>query len=84
MENLKEETATIVIYENVSRLKKTIKQLLDIMGDRPAVICRELTKFHEETIRGTLSNLLNLLNDRKLKGECVLLIGKDDKNVYFE
>ena len=84
MENLKEETATIVIYENVNRLQKTIKQLLDIMGDRPAVICRELTKLHEETIRGTLSSLLNLLNDRKLKGECVLLIGKDDKNVYFE
>ena len=84
MENLKEETATIVIYENVNRLQRTIKQLLDIMGDRPAVICRELTKIHEETIRGTLSSLLNLLNDRKLKGECVLLIGKDDKNVYFE
>ena len=84
MENLKEETATIVIYENVNRLQRTIKQLLDIMGDRPAVICRELTKLHEETIRGTLSSLLNLLNDRKLKGECVLLIGKDDKNVYFE
>ena len=84
MENLKEETATIVIYENVNRLQRTIKQLLDIMGDRPAVICRELTKLHEEIIRGTLSSLLNLLNDRKLKGECVLLIGKDDKNVYFE
>ena len=84
MENLKEETATIVIYENVNKLQRTIKQLLDIMGDRPAVICRELTKLHEETIRGTLSSLLNLLNDRKLKGECVLLIGKDDKNVYFE
>ena len=84
MENLKEETATIVIYENVNRLQRTIKQLLDVMGDRPAVICRELTKMHEETIRGTLSSLLNLLNDRKLKGECVLLIGKDDKNVYFE
>ena len=84
MENLKQETATIVIYENVNRLQRTIKQLLDIMGDRPAVICRELTKLHEEIIRGTLSSLLNLLNDRKLKGECVLLIGKDDKNVYFE
>ena len=84
MENLKEETATIVIYENTNRLQRTIKQLLDTMGDRPAVICRELTKLHEETIRGTLSSLLNLLNDRKLKGECVLLIGKDDKNVYFE
>ena len=84
MENLKEETATIVIYENINRLQRTIKQLLDTLGDRPAVICRELTKLHEETIRGTLSSLLNLLNDRKLKGECVLLIGKDDKNVYFE
>ena len=84
MENLKEETATIVIYENINRLQRTIKQLLDIMGDRPAVICREMTKMYEETIRGTLSSLFNLLNERKLKGECVLLIGKDDKNVYFE
>ena len=84
MENLKEETATIVIYENINRLKRTIKQLLDMLGDRPAAICRELTKIHEETIRGTLSSLLNLLSERKLKGECVLLIGKDDKNVYFE
>ena len=84
MENLREEAATIVIYDNVNRLQRTIKQLLEIMGDRPAVICRELTKIHEETIRGTLSSLLNLLNERKLKGECVLLIGKDDKNVYFE
>ena len=65
-------------------MQKTIKQLLDILGDRPAVICRELTKIHEETIRGTLSSLLNLINERKLKGESVLLIGKDDKNVYFE
>ena len=84
IENLKQETGTIVIYENINRLQKTIKQLLDILGDRPAVICRELTKIHEETIRGTLSSLLNLLGERKLKGECVLLIGKDDKNVYFE
>ena len=84
MENLKAETGTIVIYENVNRLQKTIKQLLDILGNRPAAICRELTKIHEETIRGTLSSLLNLQSERKLKGECVLLIGKDDKNVYFE
>ena len=84
IENLKAETGTIVIYENINRLQKTIKQLLDILGDRPAVICRELTKIHEETIRGTLSSLLNLQSERKLKGECVLLIGKDDKNVYFE
>ena len=84
MEKLVGENATIIIYENSLRLKRTIKQLLEIIGDRPAVICRELTKLHEETIRGTLSGLLDLLDNKKLKGECVLLIGKDDKNVYFE
>ncbi len=84
IEKLVDENATIIIYENSLRLRKTIKQLLEIIGDRPAVICRELTKLHEETIRGTLSNLLVLLDSKKLKGECVLLIGKDDKNVYFD
>ena len=84
LESLINESGTIIIYENTLRLNRTIKQILEIIGDRPAVICRELTKIHEEKIRGTLSSLLDLLNRKKLKGECVLLIGKDDKNVYFE
>ena len=84
LENFINESGTIIIYENTLRLNRTIKQILDIIGDRPAVICRELTKIHEEKIRGTLSSLLELLSSKKLKGECVLLIGKDDKNVYFE
>ena len=84
MEKLIGENATVIIYENPLRLNRTIKQLLEIIGNRPAVICRELTKLHEETIRGTLSDLLDLLGNKKLKGECVLLVGKDDKNVYFE
>ncbi len=84
LENFINESGTIIIYENTLRLNRTINQILDIIGDRPAVICRELTKIHEEKIRGTLSSLLDLLNRKKLKGECVLLIGKDDKNVYFE
>ena len=84
LENLINESGTIIIYENTLRLNRTIKQILEIIGDRPAVICRELTKIHEEKIRGTLSSLLELLSSKKLKGECVLVIGKDDKNVYFE
>ena len=84
LENLINESGTIIIYENTLRLNRTIRQILEIIGDRPAVICRELTKIHEEKIRGTLSSLLDLLSSKKLKGECVLLIGKDDKNVYFE
>jgi|TARA_B110000263_G_scaffold212926_1_gene196632 16S rRNA (cytidine1402-2'-O)-methyltransferase len=84
IENMNNESATIIIYENILRLRKTIKQILEIMGDRPAVICRELTKMHEHIIRGTLSSLLELLESKTFKGECVLLIGKDDENVYFE
>ena len=84
IENFKNESGTIIIYENTLMLNRTIRQILEIIGDRPAVLCRELTKIHEEKIRGTLSSLLDLLNRKKLKGECVLLIGKDDKNVYFE
>ena len=84
IENISNENATIVIYESKNRLQRTIKQLLDVLGDRPAVICRELTKLHEECIRGTLSSLLSCVVEQTLKGEIVLLIGKNDKNVYFD
>ena len=83
IENIANENATIVIYESKNRLQRTIKQILDVLGDRPAVICRELTKLHEECIRGTLSSLLSRTVKHNLKGEIVLLIGKNDKNVYF-
>ena len=75
---------TVVIYENSNRLKRTVKQLYDILGDRPAVLCRELTKMYEEIVRGTLSSLLHILENKTFKGECVLLVSKDDKNIYFE
>tara|TARA_Y100000741_G_scaffold44311_1_gene30708 strand:+ start:8 stop:706 length:699 start_codon:yes stop_codon:yes gene_type:complete len=84
IENIANENATIIIYESKNRLQRTIKQLLDMLGDRPAVICRELTKLHEQFIRGTLSSLLSRVVGQTLKGEIVLLIGKNDKNVYFD
>ena len=84
IENIANENATIVIYESKNRIQRTIKQLLDILGDRPAVICRELTKLHEQFIRGTLSSLLSSVVEKTLKGEIVLLVGKNDKNVYFD
>ena len=83
IENLINISATIIIYESPYKIKKTISDILDIFGDRPAAICRELTKMHEEIIRGTLKTLLSILDSKKLKGECVLIIGKNDKNVYF-
>ena len=53
------------------------------IGDRPAVICREISKKYEEIFRGTVSELLLQFNSKKTKGEFVIMIAKDDKNVYF-
>ena len=53
------------------------------IGDRPAVICREISKKYEEIFRGTVSELLLQFKSKKAKGEFVIMIAKDDKNVYF-
>ena len=79
----KEVNATLIYFENPKRLKRTLKDLLDVLGDRPAVIARELTKIHEEIKRGTIKNILTELDDKTIRGECVILIGKNNQNVYF-
>jgi len=84
IENFKNIKATIIIYENNNRLKRTVNQLLEVLGDRPAVLCRELTKVYEEIVRGTLSSLKDILENKTFKGECVLLLSKDDQNIYFD
>ena len=84
LENLKDETATIILYESPYRLVKTLTRCEEIFGNRPAVVARELTKLFEEIKRGTLSELISYFSQSKPKGECVILIGKDNENVYFK
>jgi len=81
---LEKESATIIFFENPKRLKRTLSDIFEYIGDRPAVVCRELTKMHEEIIRGTVSDLIAYFSKKEARGECVLLIGKDEENVYFE
>jgi 16S rRNA (cytidine1402-2'-O)-methyltransferase len=81
---LKNESATIIFFENPKRLKRTLNDIFENIGERPAVVCRELTKLHEEIIRGTVSELIAYFSKKEARGECVLLIGKDEDNVYFE
>ncbi len=81
---VKDEQATLIYYESPKRLQRTLKQLLDELGDRPAVVARELTKLYEEVKRGKLSDLLSYYIQKPPKGECVILVGKDDPNVYFK
>ena len=74
LEDLKEETRTIILYEAPHRLVKTLELLLEVLGDRQAALCRELTKIHEETGLSTLSGLLSRFRDEEPRGECVLVI----------
>lgn len=68
--------ATLIFYESPHRIAKTLKHCLELLGDRKAVLVRELTKLHEEFIRGTLLELVEEVKD--LKGEMVLIIEKDE------
>ncbi len=77
------ENATLVFFENPKRIQRTLKDIYEVIGDRPAVLARELTKIHEEIIRGTVSELMTYFSQKPPRGECVLMIGKDDPNVYF-
>ena len=70
--SLKDYKETIVFYESPHRIKKTLKLMLDILGDRNIALCREITKKHEEIIRGTISEIFNIVNE--LKGEMVLIV----------
>jgi 16S rRNA (cytidine1402-2'-O)-methyltransferase len=72
---LASETRTIVLYESPQRITALVAELLPVFGDRRAVLAREMTKRHEEFIRGRLSDILETLNSRTdIKGECTLLI----------
>lgn len=76
MESLKDETRTVILYESPHRILRTLKDLQSILGDRRVVIARELTKLHEEILRGDLSSVLKDLSARpKVKGEIVVVLG---------
>ena len=85
LEELKKETRTIILYEAPHHLLKTIRELLDALGDRELTVCRELTKKHEEKIQTTFSALLSYYEDKEPRGEYVLVIcGKDRKEIEKE
>ena len=83
LELIQDDQATIVFFESPHRVVKTLKDIYEVLGDRPAVLARELIKLHEEIIRGTVSELLTYFTQKSPRGECVLMIGKDDPHVYF-
>lgn len=71
----------MIFYESPYRVVKTLSQFAETFGpDRPAAVCREISKIHEECVRGTLAELIEHFTTHEPKGEIVMLVGgKEDK-----
>ncbi len=80
LEQLCDETRTLVFYESPQRIEKLLHELYEILGDRPMVLVREISKKFEQTIRGNLSGLLNEMAGIPRKGEFVVLAGGAGKH----
>jgi 16S rRNA (cytidine1402-2'-O)-methyltransferase len=79
LETLRHAEHTTVVYEAPHRIAETMKDIVELLGvERPVVLARELTKMHEEFIRGTAAQVLGRVQAHELKGEMTLLIGKGD------
>lgn len=77
LQQLSAEERTIVLYESPYRVVKTLEQLAEAMGpDRQVAVCREISKVHEQTVRGTISEALTHFKEHAPKGEFVIIIGQ--------
>ena len=74
LQELKEETRTIVIYEAPHHLVHTLKELYEVLGNRSLSVCRELTKKFEETVRSNLKEMITYYQEKEPRGEYVLVI----------
>jgi 16S rRNA (cytidine1402-2'-O)-methyltransferase len=85
LEELRDETRTIIIYEAPHHLLKTLEELYEVLGDRSITLCKELTKLHEQAEKTTMSALIEKYSVTEPKGEHVLVIaGKTFKELKEE
>ncbi len=74
LEKVKDDDRTLIFYEAPHKLKKTLADILDILGNRNIALCRELTKLNEEINRTTVEDAIRLYNTKEPRGEYVLII----------
>ena len=65
---------TLIFFESPHRVVKSLEDMLGVFGDRPACVARELTKLHEEFLRGSLSGIIDQIGDRNIRGEIVVVV----------
>jgi len=82
LDALKVEPRAIVLYEAPHRLAETLSDAADILGSRHAVVAREVTKIHEEFLRGTLPELRDAAKERAPRGEITLIIGPPEDGAF--
>ena len=76
IEALRGETRTMIFYESPHRVVKALTQFVEVFGpDRPVSVCREISKVHEECVRGTLAEVLQHFTDNEPRGEFVIVVG---------
>ena len=74
LRELKADERTIIFYEAPHKIIRTVEDMREVFGERRAVMTRELTKMHEETVRGTLSDILKRLYAGSIKGEFTIIV----------
>ncbi|MCR4642957.1 MAG: 16S rRNA (cytidine(1402)-2'-O)-methyltransferase [Lachnospiraceae bacterium] len=78
LDEMRDDTRTLIVYEAPHHLEATLKELLDVLGDRPLAVCRELTKRFESVERMRLSEAVSYYGENEARGEFVLVIGGRD------
>ena len=81
LEALKNLKYTMIFYESVHRIKDTLKNMLEVFGDRNISINREISKIHEEIVRGKISELIDLIDE--MKGEFVIIVEGNNEVVDY-
>jgi 16S rRNA (cytidine1402-2'-O)-methyltransferase len=80
LHQLRYESRPLILYESPKRLLGLMQDILDVLGERQAIVARELTKLHEEILRGPISQLVDKMSRRHpVKGECTLLVAGCEK-----
>jgi Predicted methyltransferases len=79
LDKLADSMWTSILYESPHRLVETLEDLREACGDRQIVVTRELTKAFEEVIRGTISEVIDILKGKRIKGEITLVLGGKER-----
>ena len=74
LESLAERRETLIFYESPYKIQKLLNEIADVIGNRPAALCRELTKKFEEVVRGDIEAIRDKFKEKKIKGEITLVV----------